>query len=223
MDVPAIQKAQIVELVVEAFPQGFWEELGALAKTLYSGVFEEVAADPECLQSQRMSLLWQKRHFRMEALVVRAAKNHGVAASEEKIVTNRCAYAYLCPGRVAMTQSYVPETGRLPRPARFRRVLAAMNEFARAPELAFGDKIFAVHAPKVVAGILIHSPVGYKFEASAQRLGALGFYVPFPDYSGWVVNLSLTEILAGYKPVARREDKALPTFKKPAATAKDSK
>lgn len=213
VDIRTIQKEQILQLITEDVPQAFWGELQSPARALYSGVFQEVKEDPNYLESQKPNMLWQKRHFRMEALVLQVAKNTGVPASEEAIVNNRCAYAYLCPGRVAMTQSYVPDGGKLPRPSAFRRTHAAMNMFSREPQLDLGDKIVEVSAPKRVNGLLIHSPAGHKFDREAQKLGALGFYVPNYDYSDWVVNLSLTEILTAYKPVTKREDKAVPRWK----------
>ncbi len=213
MDIEAVQKAQVLSIVTEDVPQGFWAELESTAKSLYSGAFQEVSEDDSLLDSQKLSFLWQLRHYRMEALISQIAESHNVPVSEEKIQANRCAYAYLCPGRVAMTQHYVRETGKLPRPSEFRKLHAAMNDFSRMPQLELGDKIIDVFAPKSVNGITVHSPVGCTFDKDSQRLGALGFYVPHHDYSGWIVNLSLTEILAAYEPIQKREDRALPKWK----------
>lgn len=214
MDIRDIQRDQILQLITEDIPQAFWDELGATARALYSGVYQEIAEDPDYLAAQKPNMLWQQRHFRMEALVAKIAKSNDVPVSEEPIISNKCAYAYLCPGRIAITQSYVSDTRKLPRPAAFRRQHAAMNLFSVEPQLDLGDKIVEISEPKQVNGILIHSPVGFKFDDESQKLGTLGFFVPNYDYTDWIVNLSLTELLAAYKPVTKREDRAIPQWKK---------
>jgi len=60
---------------------------------------------------------------------------------------------------------------------------------------------------------LLHSPMGRRFVSEEQKLGDIGFYVPYEDCSGWAAHLSITEILQLYKPAEERSDRAVPTRK----------
>lgn len=54
---------------------------------------------------------------------------------------------------------------------------------------------------------------GRRFVREDQMLGDIGFYVPYDHMESWAAHLSLTEILALYAPVEKREDRAAPTRK----------
>src|SRR5229473_3838501 len=150
-----------------------------------SASFSGVKADQTLLDEQRQHKLYQERYFKMEYELVSAARDTGLSASANLIGTNLCHYAYVAHGRVGMTQSYVAVSGEIPKPAAFRKQLAEMAEFKRVLRLPLSDEPFELVTPKSVFGILLHSPVGRRFTAEDQTLGALGFFIPYEDCSGW--------------------------------------
>jgi hypothetical protein len=75
------------------------------------------------------------------------------------------------------------------------------------------DEPVELITPKAAMGILLHSPVGMRFNETEQKLGALGLFIPYDDYSGWAAQLAIPEILAAYAPAEEREDRAAPIRK----------
>ena len=56
-------------------------------------------------------------------------------------------------------------------------------------------------------------PAGRKFSEVDQKLGAIGFFVPYDDFSGWAVQYWQCQIINLYAPVEKRVDRAAPTRK----------
>ncbi|MGZ9201794.1 MAG: hypothetical protein ACXW3D_08775 [Caulobacteraceae bacterium] len=203
----------VVSVITESTPVAFWREYQERARALYRDEFAGIQADQRLNPSQKLSKLWQDRHFRMEYLLVELAKRHGMAASASLIVENNCTYALATAGKVSMTQKYVPEPGRMPSPAKFRKHLAAKAGFYREPGLLFGDEPEELFLPAEIAGIVLHSPVGSRFEEPHQALGSLGFSVPYQDGRAWAVELTFAEIIAAYEAVIERADNVVPFLK----------
>ena len=178
-------------------------------------------ADPRLNQSQRLSKLWQERHFAMEWLLIDEATQNGIPASDRLIVENRCAYALAGHGSLKMTQKYVRHHGELPSPAKFRKQLALVNAFYRSPSLIFGDAPEELYLPPDINGIVLHSPIGSRFIEEHQTLGAIGFYIPRADFSEWAVELTFAEIIASYASKSRREDRASPRLRPFQKTGED--
>lgn len=90
-----------------------------------------------------------------------------------------------------------------------------------APQFDFGDvdpKIFTVAK---LSGIVIHSPVGKKFDEENQRLGFLNFAIPDDTYRTWGLNIPVIEIIARFEHAemgieAPQRDIAQPLIKRPA-------
>jgi hypothetical protein len=207
------RRAHVLRLVTEALPESFWTGYQQRAQSIYRDAFSSVDADPRLNKSQRLSKLWQERHYQMEWLLINEAKANGVPASDTLIVENRCAYALAGHGGVKMTQKYVPSCGQMPSPAKFRKQLAAVNSFDSQPYFLFGDQPAELVLPSQLSGIVLHSPVGDKFNAEDQSLGSIGFYVPYDDFKDWAVNLTIAEIVAAYKPIEQREDRVKPALR----------
>jgi hypothetical protein len=137
------------------------------------------------------------------------------------IVENRCAYALVGHGSLVTTQKYVRQHGALPSPAKFRKQLAAVNAFYRAPSLLLGDEPEELYLLPDVNGIVLHSPAGPRFVEEHQILAAIGFYVPHADFSDWAAELTFAEIIAGYVTETSREFRAEPTLRKLKKTGED--
>lgn len=214
MDPADLYREYVLRRVVEATPEALWRRLSALAKFIYGEAFGIVSTDPALIDDQRPQKLYQERYFKMEHALMTAARESGVSASSKLIGTNLCHYAYAATNGVGMTQSYVSVSGEMPSPAAFRKQLAEVARFERAPRLDLGDEPAELILPNEITGIVLHSPVGRKFSKDDQQLGAIGFFVPYRDYRGWAVGLPLVEIMSAYKPVAEREDRAAPIRRK---------
>jgi hypothetical protein len=200
--------------LIEDTPASFWQRIADRSRFTYGDSFSGVKADHNLLDEQRQHKLYQERYFKMEYELVSAARDTGLSASANLIGTNLCHYAYVARGRVGMTQSYVAVSGEIPKPAAFRKQLAEMAEFKRVLRLPLSDEPFELVTPKSVFGILLHSPVGRRFTAEEQTLGALGFFIPYEDCSGWAAQFAVSEIIAAYAPAEEREDRATPIRKK---------
>jgi hypothetical protein len=205
----------VLSTVVADTPHAFWHRLAERTKFAYGDAYSSVAGDPSLLEEQRSQKLFQERYFKLEYGLISAARESGVPASAQLIGTNLCYYAYAGRGRIGLTQSYVQVSGDMPSPAAFRTQLAEMAEFTRTSRLDLGDEPRELILPKQVFGVVLHSPVGRKFTEGDQKLGAMGFFVAYKDYSGWAAQLAVSEILAAYKPAAveERDDRAAPTRK----------
>jgi hypothetical protein len=214
MEVQDLYRDQVLSRIVGNMPETFWRRLVELAQRAYPETYSAVTTDPELVVDQRPQKLFQDRYFKMESVLMTAAREAGVPASSKLVGSNRCYYCYASIGGVGTTQSYVPVSGEMPTPAAFRRQLAEMTQFEREPRLDLGDESTSILMPTVVSGIVLHSPTGRAFTAAQQMLGAIGFFVPYRDYSGWAVELPLLEIISAYKPQDKREDRAAPKRKK---------
>jgi hypothetical protein len=213
MEASEQRRAHVLRLLTEELPESFWTGYQQRARGIYRDAYSNVEADPRLNKSQRLSKLWQERHFAMEWLLIKEAEANGVPASDTLIAENRCAYALAGRGGVKMTQKYVPSCGQMPSPAKFRKQLAAVNSFDREPFLLFGDQPVELVLPSQLSGIVLHSPAGVKFTVEDQSLGSIGFYVPYDDFRDWAVQLTFTEIVAAYKPAEKREDRVKPALR----------
>ncbi len=207
------RRSHVLKLVTTITPESFWAGYQHRARGIYKDAFNAVNADPRLNKSQRLSKLWQERHFAMEWLLIDEAKKNGVPASDTLIVENLCAYALAGQGGVKMTQKYVRSCGQMPSPAKFRKQLAAVNSFDRQGHFLFGDEPAELILPSQVSGIVLHSPIGGKFDEEQQSLGSIGFYVPYDDFKDWAVELTFAEIMAAYKVEEKREDRVKPALR----------
>lgn len=205
--------AHVLEVLTTNFPLGFWQGLQDRARALYLDRFSEVSASPQLNNSQRLSALWQDRHYRMEWLLADEAEQHGVPASTTLIPRNGCSYTLVAHGPVRLVQNYVRRVGAMPRPARFRSQLASINTFERDLRLDLIEDERPFRAPSEFIGVILSSPFGAKFREDHQALGAIGLHVPYSDLSGWAVSLPLAEIVASYEVPDARPDIVKPRLK----------
>jgi hypothetical protein len=209
-------KATIVTTIVRDIPKQFWLDLRGMARQTYSDVFSQIAADPNLVPEQRIDLLRQHRHFRMENVVSVLADRHGIVKSHTLLAENSQHYVYATRGEIGMTQSYVAAIGELPKPARYWERLASAND---VPRLDLGDEPPEVLIGKSYYGLIAHNPVGRHFDQDAQKLGMIQFCVPTKDGKAWAVELAIEELAAAY-PVDRKE--VVPE-RKPAWKGRDKK
>lgn len=219
MEVSELQKNHVLGILKSDTPRAFWDDLGSRAKSTYAESYAAVSTDKFLNDEQRLSKLFQERHFKMEHGFKQVSSDNGISVSPSLIAVNRCYYTYAKRGRFSATQKYVARPGDMPRPSRFRAQLAAAGRFNRMCRMDLGDIPLEMLTPPEVGGIFLHGPIGKKFSESDQRVGFSWFCVPYADFSGWAVKLSLTEIIASYEDaVPERADKVIPMLRQiPAA------
>ena len=177
-------------------------------------MFHETRNNPRVNESQRLSVIWQYRHFAMEWLLKHEAEQNGVPASANMIPRNKCYFSLAGGGPIGVVQSYVRKPGSMPRPARFRSQLASINAFEREPTLDLIEEERPLNTPSEVTGVILSSPVGPAFSEEHQALGTLGLYVPYRDFSGWAVSLTFAEILASYEKPVTQVDNVVPIIRR---------
>jgi hypothetical protein len=205
MDWQARLTATVISTIVRDFPKGFWEDARTGTRQSYLDVFHQFNADPNLVGEQRLDKLYQDRHFRMEHLLAIVARKHGLPCTPTLLATNSRHYVYVTKGAIGLTQAYVPAIGAMPKPARFREQLAAMNAIPNKPRLDLGDEPREALLGKDFYGLLAHNPAGRRFAEQDQRLGMIQFCVPVPDCSEWAVELTIDEITAAYERMAPRD------------------
>lgn len=202
MDAYERLRATAVAMIVRDIPYAFWSDLRALAMIAYANVFADVDADKNILPSQKIDDLLQRRHFRMEKLIVDLAIRHGLSHSTSVIPQNSRHHAYVFNGDVAMTQSYVQAIGSLPQPAKFRERLANSMDL---PRLDLGDEPQDAFIMRSIYGLIAHNPIGRRFHVEEQKLGMIQFCLPASDCRAWAVEYTVTEILAAYPAAPKRD------------------
>jgi hypothetical protein len=214
MEISDLQKNHVLGVLTTDTPKGFWAALGGRSRATYAESFAAVSTDQFLNDEQRLSKLFQERHFKMEHLFKQVASDNGVAVSTNLIRVNRCYYTYAKRGRFSATQKYVARPDDMPKPAKFRVQLAAASRFHNARQLNLGDIPTEMLTPPEVGGIFLHGPMGNSFNERDQRVGFSWFCVPYADFSGWAVRLSLIEIMAAYEAaLPERTDKAIPKLR----------
>lgn len=208
-------RQHVLSIITRTTPASFWAGYRDRARSLYLDAYGQVKADPRLNPSQRLSKLWQERHYAMEWLLIDEAGQQGVPASDRLISENNCSFALAGQGGLRMTQKYVRNAGSLPSPAKFLKQLAAVNSFYRqGGRLLLGDEPEELVMPMEISGIILHSPVGPRFTEDHQALGSIGFYVAYDDFRSWAVQLSFAEIMSAYGAgVQEREDRVRPTLR----------
>lgn len=206
----------ILSTIVRDFPLKFWEDARMRGRQTYLDVFSQVRHDRNLVEEQRLDKLYQDRYFHMERLLAVLANEHGLAQTSTLLAENNRHYVYATKGSIGLTQAYVPTIGGMPKPARYRERLAALNDIPKSPRFDFGDEPPEVLLGKDFYGLLVHNPAGKRFTEQDQRLGMMQFCVPVNDCSEWAVELAIEEITAAYAIESATEtvDRRLPWKKR---------
>ena len=194
-----------ITMLVRDTPEEYWSELRSRSIIIYADAFAEVANDAGLMLEQKIDFLLQRRHFRMEKLLVDLAMRHGLSHSMSLIVQNSRRHAYVFNGDVGMTQSYVQAIGSLPQPAKFRERLANNMEL---PRLDLGDEPEGAFIMRKLYGLVAHNPIGRRFNEEEQKLGMIQFCLPSVDCKAWAIEFSVMEITSAYPSAPK---KAAPT------------
>jgi len=208
---------QTLEILVSDTPTEFWDDLSSIGKNIYADAYAEVKNDSSVILEQKIDYLLQRRHFRMEKLLVDLAVRYNLSHSMSLISQNNRRHALVYNGDVSMTQSYVQAIGDLPQPAKYREKLAnAMT----LPRLDLGDEPKNTFIMRELYGLIAHNPVGRRFQEDHQKLGMIQFCLPSKDCKKWAMELSIPEIISAYPAKTKL---IIPTRSLPWKSSKDKK
>lgn len=192
-------RQEVLALLLRETPEAFWRSATFRMKWAYGEGFEAVDNDRRILPNQKSAKLLDERFYLAERALNDAALESGLITSGQTVPINGWVYTFVRSGPICLIQSYVPTPDDFARPAKFKEQHAAMNTFLSRPQFAFGDispKLFDIAE---VAGILIHGPVGKRFERDSQKMAFSNFAVPSEDYRRWEINVPLAEIVSLYE------------------------
>lgn len=207
-------RQEVLSVILRDTPAQLWRLAQSKMTWVYSEGFASVEGDHRILKAQKPAKLIDDRFYLAETALNDAAVAVGAVSSGQKVEINGWAYTLVRSGGVCMIQAYTKTPSDFARPARFREQHAALNDFLRRPQFAFGDIPASLFDVSRVAGIIIHGPASKRFNEEHQRLGFLNFCVPSQDYRFWEVNIPVTEIIAGYgseSHISEQRDIARPT------------
>lgn len=198
----SLVKQEVLALLLKETPAAFWRASTSKMRWAYGDSFEAVDKDRRILLNQKAAKLLDERFYLAERALNDAATESGLVTSGQIIPINGWVYTFVRSGPVCLIQSYVPTPDDFVRPAKFKEQHAALNSFLSRPQFAFGDvspKLFEISQ---VAGILIHGPIGRRFDSGNQKLGFLRFAVPSEDYRRWEISVPVGEIVSLFDAVA---------------------
>lgn len=187
-------KQHIRNGAVNSFPKQFLVDLQNRTERAYQDTFAEVAHSKTTLPEQRIHKLRQERCFRMDYELAQAAKKFDIPYTAKQLAENDWQFTYITSGNFGATQSYVPQMGCLPSPAKFRDTLARAATIPRLP-IDDDEEIFR---ERTFYGLFAHNPIGSIFDEEKQKLGSIQLCVPFEDMKKYALEVSVAELLADY-------------------------
>lgn len=191
-------------------PKSFLIEIQDRFPRAYADLFAQAKSDQATLTEHKIAKLVQDRCFRMDWELNQAAQRHGLAATAKPLPENTWHYTYVSSGSFGLTQSYVPQLGSLPTPAKFRENLASASQMPKLPL----DEPSEIYQVKQCYALLAHNPVGQKFDDASQKLGGLQLCIPHHDMKGWALEISVAELLSHYAMEPKRSSRTTaPTWK----------
>lgn len=206
-------RAALLAKIVLTVPRGFWRSAIAGTAWAYGEALTSTKNDPRFLPTQGRFRAAQERHFLMETSLAKAIGENGGNFAPEFVASNGWSYGLGKIGQFGVMQKKVGDH-REPPPGEFRKQVVAANEFHRTGDLFTIDGCHMT-GETPVQGVLIHAPKSPRFPD--PRFGEPAFTrfaVPFGDYSGWVIDMELSEILAQYPAEERERKGPKPVWKK---------
>jgi hypothetical protein len=173
----------------------------------YSSLFEAVSADDAIDPAYKDEEFNRRRGDCAVRALVRAAKQHGVPFEFRRLGCNGQRKLLLKAGRVILIQEPTLSLSAHPSAADYKVELADMHGFVRQLELDLGDQPNRIRDwSGCVLGVVLHGPVGRKFDEEHKILGAVMLAVPDAAYRQWVLRLDLETLAMFGRDGAMNED-----------------
>lgn len=183
-----------IKQAITHIPKGFLKDFQYRTSIAYKEAFKETELSSSILQEQKLQRLIAVRYFHVESAFKKASENYGLSFTAKQLPENSFRTGYVSCGHFGFTQSYVQCIGDLPQPAKYREKLASAGNAPRLPL----DEPSDIYKPKQHYAIFTHNPKGKYFSEEMQSLAELRLSIPYNDMKGWVLNISIMELIAHY-------------------------
>lgn len=191
-------RAMLRNVVMESTPKSLWLGLQARARLIYPESYDANKSDHRLVQEQIGFKTIQDRHFFMDGVLRDCGKDNGCSPFPSMVRINRWSYTQIDCGLFHATQKYVPGPGDMPKPAEFRKALAAAGRLRRQedfwrPSLVQSEETCRYNA------VVIHKPLSYShYHPDFRENGYVGLAFPYDDYLDWAAKFSLDEVISWY-------------------------
>jgi hypothetical protein len=200
---------------MENVPEPFWRGVLRSLENVYQEGWQRSHNDPLYETTEARFILPYTRRALFERQLRHTATLCGLPNTTMDNVARNCSYSLVRAGRFAFTASAIRTQNDVTRPASFRKQHASVNDFLRAPTLAFmnSQEIFA---PDEIYAIIVHLPNAF----DPTQLGFAGIGIPSADTESWLeYPWNLIDLISIYhqerpQPSSSEDDRAHPKIKK---------
>ena len=187
----------LFDIVTRSTRASLWRALRSKTAWAYKDSFDANQNDPRILQKHLGPKTVDDRHFIMDRVLHDAGIENGHRPLPAEVKVNRWTYVLLDCGGFRATQSYMREPGGVPKPAKFRKGLAAANQFLRQSEMFELPPVTSQETP-VYNGIIIHGPLSRNpNKPEFRENGFIQLKFAYDDYLAWAATFQLDELIDG--------------------------
>ncbi len=187
-------KIDLVSYIADRTPHSFITAVVEGFEAAYSQAFQH--SESFAVKSRRR-ILGQLRHYRQNDALIRAGESVGQMALAKSTSPSGEHYSFVAAQDIRFGRIAVPFNNRIPRPAKHRSAIAALN--ARfEPQ---NNDLFALPSPPVTDGLgcilITVNPPSWESQSVPASI-VVG--VPYTNLKGWHLFEPLSEVLAAYNP-----------------------
>ena len=187
-------KIDLIQYIVSRTPQGFVTKVIEELEAAYSQAFQHSETFAE---KSRRRVLGQLRHYRQNDALLSAGTSAGQTVSARSTSPAGEHYSFVSAQDIRFGRIAVPFNNRIPRPAKHRKAIAALNARLEPQH----NDLFSPAQMPVSDGLgclfITVNPVSSEVQSVPASL-IVG--VPHTNLKGWHLFEPISEILAAYNP-----------------------
>lgn len=202
---------EVERLIVAQFPRDFWVRAQDDLYAAYGMAYQSSAVTLGLHRNELVRALPQNRHYKLNSAMREMGEIAGFEVLDLKADNSGENYVVLRSGPLQMGRIGVNQGRALPREAKHRALIAALN--ARLE--GYNHDLFSptLHMlPSSTLGILLLN-INPKWTLDQDRMIDLQIGVPYSDLSGWHYRKSCSDIISRYADVSPPEDAVQPIDK----------
>jgi hypothetical protein len=187
-------KIDLISYIVSRTPQGFVTKVVEELEAAYSQAFQH--SETFAVKSRRR-VLGQLRHYRQNDALLSAGASMGQMVSARSTSPAGEHYSFVSAQDIRFGRIAVPFNNRIPRPAKHRKAIAALNARFEPKN----SDLFLPHQAPISDGLGCLFITVNPHSGEAQSVPAsLIVGVPHTNLKGWHLFEPISEILAAYNP-----------------------
>lgn len=161
----------------------------------YNELFEALESNSAISEEFKIDEFNRGRSACATKALSKAARQHGVPYEFRKLESNGQHKLILKAGRLILIQEPVVSFSDQPKSSDYKEQLASTLGLVRQLELDLGDIPDRITDWEGSAlGVILHGPLGSKFNSDAKALGCLMLGIPDAGYTHWVMRLDLQNV-----------------------------